>query len=183
MAGAALLWTCREHAETRSRIYGDKTLPPNGKSLWERSTMKRKSFLWQMLSAAFLAALLTSRVAPAEGDFFVEGMKAHDGKLLKVDLWKSDLAAKVCEVDSLTLLYGQGSQVERDETGQPRSCGAKEKVARLTHGTRVNEIPPSDSCNTRHPPGAFRRVRVLDGPDVGKIGCINSSALVRKDSP
>jgi hypothetical protein len=144
--------------------------------------MKRKSLVSQMLRAAFMAALLTGGVALAEGYLFVEGVKAHDGKHLDVDLWKSDLAAKVCELDSATLLYGQASQVERDETGQPVSCG-KDKVAKLTHGTRVSEIAPSDSCNTRHPPESFRRVRVLDGPDVGKIGCINSSALVRKDLP
>jgi hypothetical protein len=144
--------------------------------------MKGNSLVRQMLSAAFLAALSTTRVVLADGGFVVEGVKGHAGEHLEVDLWKSDLAAKVCEVDSLTLLYGQGSQVDRDEAGQPVSC-AKEKVAKLTNGTRVEEIAPSDSCNTRHPPGTFRRVRVLEGPDAGKSGCINSSALVRQDSP
>jgi len=140
--------------------------------------MKPKSLFGQMLGAALVAALLTGRVASAESDFVVEGVKGHDGENLEVDLWKSDLAAKVCEVDSLTLLYGQGEQVQRDEKGQPVSC-AKEKLAKLTHGTHVSEVAPSDSCNTRHPPGTYRQVRVLDGPDAGKIGCINASALRR----
>jgi hypothetical protein len=144
----------------------------------ERSAMKLEFSVWRILGAAFVATLLTGSVASAEGDFVVEGVKGHDGDHLEVDLWKSDLAAKVCEVDSLTLLYGQGEQVQRDEKGQPVSC-AKEKVAKLPHGTRVSEVAPSDSCNTRHPPGTYLQVRVLDGPDAGKIGCVNSSALRR----
>ena len=135
-----------------------------------------------MLSTAALAALLATRIALADGGFVVEGVKSHAGEHLEVDLWKSDVAAKVCEVDTLTLLYGQGSQVDRDEAGQPVSC-AKEKVAKLANGTRVEEIASSDSCNTRHPPGTFRRVRVVEGPNAGKSGCINSSALMRQDSP
>jgi hypothetical protein len=117
-------------------------------------------------------------IVSAEGDYVVEGVKGHDGEHLEVDLWKSDLAARVCEVDSLTLLYGQGEQVQRDEKGQPVSC-AKEKLAKLTHGTHVSEVVPSDSCNTRHPAGTYRQVRVLDGPEAGKIGCVNASALRR----
>ena len=144
--------------------------------------MKANSLIRQMLSAAVLAALPATRVVFADGGFVVEGVKGHAGEHLEVDLWKSDLAAKVCEVDTLTLLYGQGSQVDRDEAGQPVSC-AKEKVAKLANGTRVEEIASSDSCNTRHPPGTFRRVRVLEGPDAGKSGCINASALVRQGSP
>jgi hypothetical protein len=140
--------------------------------------MKLESLFCQMCGVAFVATLLTGRVASAEGDFVVEGVKGHDGEHLEVDLWKSDLAAKVCEVDSLTLLYGQGEQVQRDAKGQPVSC-AKEKLAKLTHGTRVSEVAPSDSCNTRHPPGTYRQVRVLDGPDAGKVGCVNASALGR----
>jgi hypothetical protein len=144
--------------------------------------MKREGLAWQMLGAAFFAAWLASRVALAAGELVVEGVKAHDGKRLAVMLWKSDVDAKVCEVDSLTLLYGQSAQVERDEAGQPVSC-TKPSIAKLPHGTRVDEIAPSDPCNTRHPPGAFRHVRVLDGPDVGKVGCVNSSALAPKNSP
>jgi hypothetical protein len=144
--------------------------------------MKANSSIRQMLSTAALAALLATRIALADGGFVVEGVKSHAGEHLEVDLWKSDVAAKVCEVDTLTLLYGQGSQVDRDEAGQPVSC-AKEKVAKLANGTRVEEIASSDSCNTRHPPGTFRRVRVVEGPNAGKSGCINSSALMRQDSP
>jgi hypothetical protein len=140
--------------------------------------MKLGSLAWQILGAAFVATLLTSRIASAEGDFVVEGVKGHDGEHLEVDLWKSDLAAKICEVDSLTLLYGQGEQVQRDEKGQPVSC-AKEKLAKLPHGTHVSDVAPGDACNTRHPPGTYRQVRVLDGPDAGKVGCVNASALRR----
>jgi len=143
--------------------------------------MRGNSSVWALVGVAFAAALLADRLAFAEGSFVVEGVKGHDGEHLEVDLWKSDLAAKVCEVDSLTLLYGQGSQVDRDEAGQPVSCG-KEKVAKLAQGTRVEEIAPSDSCNTRHPAGSFRRVRVLDGPEAGKSGCISASALAHNGS-
>jgi hypothetical protein len=141
--------------------------------------MRRRSLLWQMLGTASITALLAGGAAHAGENFFVEGAKAHDGKRLDVDLWKNDLAAKVCELDSLTLLYGQAEQVERDATGLPVSC-AKERIAKLGHGTRVQEIAPSDSCNTRHPPGTFLRVRVLDGPQAGKTGCISSAALASK---
>ncbi len=144
--------------------------------------MKRDSLLWQLLGVAFMGAFLTGGAALAQGDFFVEGVKLHDGERHDIGLWESDLAAKVCEIDSLTLLYGQGSQVERDATGEPVSC-AKGGIVKLAHGTRVHEITPSDSCNTRHPPGTFRRVRVLDGPHAGKIGCIISSALASKALP
>jgi hypothetical protein len=144
--------------------------------------MKRKSWTSPILGAVVTASLLMSGRALADGGFVVEGVKAHDGEPLKVDLWKSDLAAKVCEIDTLTLLYGQSTQVQRDEAGQPVSC-SKEKVAKLTDGTRVEEMAPSDSCNTRHPPGTYRRVRVLDGPETGKVGCINASALVHKNQP
>jgi hypothetical protein len=144
--------------------------------------MKRDSLLWQMLGVAFVGVFLTGGSALAQGDFLVEGAKLRDGEHHDIGLWESDLAAKVCEIDSLTLLYGQGSQVERDATGQPVSC-AKGGMVKLAHGTRVQEITPSDSCNTRHPPGTFRRVRVLDGPHAGKIGCITSSALASKALP
>jgi hypothetical protein len=144
--------------------------------------MKRESLLWQMLGVALMGAFLTRGVALAQGEFFVEGVKQHDGERHDVGLWESDLAAKVCEIDSLTLLYGQSSQVERDAAGEPVSC-TKGGIVKLAHGTRVQEITPSDSCNTRHPPGTFRRVRVLDGPHAGKIGCINSSALASKAQP
>ncbi len=143
--------------------------------------MKRTSWISPILGAVVTASLLTSGGALAD-DLVVEGVKAHDGAPLKVDLWKNDLAAKVCEIDTLTLLYGQSSQVQRDEAGQPVSC-AKEKAAKLTDGTRVEELAPSDSCNTRHPPGTYRRVRVLDGPEMGKVGCINASTLVHKNLP
>jgi hypothetical protein len=135
-----------------------------------------------MLGVPFMGAFLAVGSALAQGDFFVEGVKLHGGERHDIDLWEGDLAAKVCEIDSLTLLYGQGSQVERDAAGEPVSC-SKGGVAKLAHGTRVQEITPSDSCNTRHPPGTFRRVRVLDGPHAGKIGCIISSALASKAQP
>jgi len=135
-----------------------------------------------MLGLAFIGGLLAGEVALAQGDFFVEGAKLHDGERHDIGLWESDLAAKVCEIDSLTLLYGQGSQVERDAAGEPVSC-TKGGIAKLAHGTRVHEITPSDSCNTRHPPGTFRRVRVLDGPYAGKVGCIISSALASEALP
>jgi hypothetical protein len=141
--------------------------------------MKRESLLWPMLGVAF--TFLTGGVALAQGDFFVEGAKQHDGERRDAGLWESDLAAKVCEIDSLTLLYGQAAQVERDAKGEPVSCA--KGVTKLAHGTRVKEITPSDSCNKRHPPGSFRRVRVLDGPHVGKVGCIISSALASEARP
>ncbi len=150
--------------------------------LFARSAMKRESLFWHMLGVAFMGAFLTAGVVFAQGDFFVEGMKLHDGGRGDISLWESDLAAKVCELDSLTLLHGQAEQVERDATGQPVSC-AKGVIAKLAHSTRVHEITPSDSCNTRHPPGTYRRVRVLDGPHAGKIGCIISSALAGKALP
>jgi len=144
--------------------------------------MKRDSSIWQTLGVAFTAAFLAGEVALAQGDFVVEGMKQHDGERRDAGLWESDVGAKVCEIDSLTLLYGQAAQVERDASGEPVSCG-KGGITKLAHGTRVQEITPSDSCNTRHPPGTYRRVRVLDGPHAGKVGCIISSALASESRP
>jgi hypothetical protein len=143
--------------------------------------MKRDTLFWHMLGIAFVGALLTAGDALGQKDLLVNGTKKSSGEYRDVDLWESDVAARVCELDSLTLLYGQAEQVKRDAKGQPVSCS--KDVTKLAHGTRVHEITPSDSCDTRHPPGTFRRVRVLDGPHAGEIGCVSSSALASEAPP
>jgi len=84
-----------------------------------------------------------------------------------VILWTDRAAATNCARATL-----RGTDQQRQELCEDGVGGVKPKVGLLDPGTAVERLDP-EAC------GDLVRVRVLDGPVTGGIGCISGGSLTR----
>jgi hypothetical protein len=123
------------------------------------------------LRLAVLGVIIFGSFASAQTEYYLEGAKI-EGKHHDVGIWKGGAEEKLCMIDGLALLHGQ--KVALNSRGDdPLSC-ERASLGKVPSGTKVREITPAGDCALGD---KLRRVRVLDGPLAGQVGCVAESVL------